>query len=124
LSICCLEEDEQTINSTVSEGAVVYKRHKSLERNRSITKKKKEQVLKTKGKLACEVCDFDFSERYGEFGTGFIECHHIKPLSEIGGVTETALKDLALLCANCHRIIHRHINRFSVEELRQFLIKE
>ncbi|MFC5863815.1 HNH endonuclease [Acidicapsa dinghuensis] len=36
------------------------------------------------------------------------EVHHVIPISEIG-MTRTKLKDLALLCANCHRYVHRLI---------------
>jgi 5-methylcytosine-specific restriction enzyme A len=42
----------------------------------------------------------------------FAEVHHIKPLSELKGIKhETDPKtDLAILCANCHRMIHRKKN--------------
>jgi 5-methylcytosine-specific restriction protein A len=29
----------------------------------------------------CQVCDFSFEEVYGELGAGYIEVHHLKPLS-------------------------------------------
>ncbi|WP_405812446.1 HNH endonuclease [Streptomyces sp. NBC_01520] len=35
-----------------------------------------------------------------------MECHHIVPLHE-AGEGRTKLNDLALICANCHRMIHR-----------------
>lgn len=62
------------------------------------------------GKLKCEVprCGFDFFERYGEIGQRFAVVHHLIPLSSVGkaGAT-TTLKDLAIVCANCHAMIHR-----------------
>ncbi|RQQ41635.1 hypothetical protein DF145_34655, partial [Burkholderia stagnalis] len=36
------------------------------------------------------------------------EAHHIIPLSSTG-IRITRLSDLALLCANCHRLLHRAI---------------
>ncbi|MFE3370907.1 HNH endonuclease [Streptomyces sp. NPDC059173] len=35
-----------------------------------------------------------------------MECHHVVPLHE-AGEGRTKLNDLALICANCHRMIHR-----------------
>lgn len=68
-------------------------------------------------KLACEVCGFDFYERYGQRGEGYIEAHHKIPLSQVEGERETRVEDLALVCANCHRMLHRR-PWCSVEALR------
>ena len=83
--------------------------------------RKKKQVLQTKGKLLCEVCEFDFALSYGEHGEGFIECHHTKPVSTLRKNGKTHLNDLALLCANCHRMIHRGKKWLGIDELRQLL---
>ena len=85
-----------------------------------LSKLKKETVLRDEGRLSCEACGFDFERRYGELGLGFIECHHRFPLGE-GEERETTLDDLALLCANCHRMIHRSKLTQSVEELQRAL---
>lgn len=53
----------------------------------------------------CSVCGADFEELYGKIGKGFIEFHHIVPVSE--GVRENNYKNLVPLCSNCHRMIHR-----------------
>jgi len=34
--------------------------------------------------LSCQVCAFNYKERYGELGVGFIHVHHIVPLADIG----------------------------------------
>lgn len=116
--ILSIEEDEQTSNDSVSEGAILYKWHKAIERNAKIVKQKKEHALAKCGSLICEVCDFDFAQYYGDLGIGFIECHHKIPLAKIKTSTKTSLDDLALICANCHRIIHRNINILSIKELK------
>jgi 5-methylcytosine-specific restriction enzyme A len=67
--------------------------------------------------LCCEVCGFDFEQTYGERGRGYIECHHIVPL-HVAGPRTTRLVDLALLCANCHRIIHARPPWLTPAELR------
>lgn len=111
------EEDEEAF--TVKEGKVIYKLHKHIERNSKINKKKKTSYQKKNGKLDCEVCGFDFHEKYGLLGKGFIECHHRKPLHELKQESKTSLKDLALVCSNCHRMLHRDLDSLSVEELKQ-----
>jgi hypothetical protein len=60
------------------------------------------------GHLRCEVsgCGFNFESVYGEIGAGFAEVHHLRPLAEMDGPVETTLDDLAVVCANCHRMIH------------------
>ena len=113
--------DNDEINDSVKEGEVMYKLHKYRERNSKITKTKKERYFKVNGKLDCEVCFFDYYAIYGEIGKGFIECHHRKPLSELEPNTETKLSDLALVCANCHRMLHKSINTLSIEDLKKML---
>lgn len=119
--VAAIEEDEQTIRDTVREGATLYKLHKVKERDTRIVKSKKAKVLALKGKLICEVCDFDFFEFYGAIGYGFIECHHRTPLASLEIPTDTSLEDLALVCSNCHRILHRKINELTVEVLRRLI---
>ncbi len=57
----------------------------------------------------CMVCGFNFEEAYGKWGKGFIEVHHVRPLFQ--AKEEKTLTnpetDLAVVCANCHRMIHR-----------------
>ncbi|WP_256007496.1 HNH endonuclease [Pedobacter deserti] len=100
-----LVSDEQEEN--VKEGQILYRLHKFRERDRKIIERKKASSLKRFGRLECEVCEFDFYEKYGTMGYGFIECHHKVPLYSLSSVTETRTDDLALVCANCHRMLHR-----------------
>jgi 5-methylcytosine-specific restriction protein A len=74
--------------------------------------------MKKHGKLACEICAFNFAICYGDRGNGFIECHHTKPVETLTAGDKTNLDDLALVCANCHRMIHRRRPWLSVAELR------
>jgi 5-methylcytosine-specific restriction protein A len=103
------------------EGKLLTKVHRSRERNRTIIKKKKDKVLKETGRLQCEGCGFDFSETYGKHGQGFIECHHLKPVSEIVSGEKTKLNDLSLVCSNCHRMIHHQKPWLSIEQLKSIL---
>ncbi len=81
--------------------------HLRRERDPKIIQAKKQQVLHETGRLQCEVCAFDFKEKYGELGSEFCEVHHLVLLSESYQAVETKLGDLAILCSNCHRMIHK-----------------
>ena len=61
------------------------------------------------GKLKCEVpkCGFDFEVVYGELGRDYAQVHHLKPLADRTNPSQTKLDDLAVVCANCHVMIHR-----------------
>jgi 5-methylcytosine-specific restriction protein A len=88
------------------EGALVTRLHRYRERSRKITKDKKKHFLNLHGSLYCEGCGFDFAKAYGERGFGFIECHHTVPVSTMEPGRKTKLSELALVCSNCHRMIH------------------
>ncbi|MEZ4383830.1 MAG: HNH endonuclease [Nannocystaceae bacterium] len=98
------------------EGGVFYRLHVSRERNRALVREKKNSVAN----LVCEVCGFDFAAVYGDDARGFIECHHKLSLASYGDRRTTRLEDLALVCANCHRVLHRPPHP-SPEELRQIV---
>jgi 5-methylcytosine-specific restriction protein A len=72
------------------------------------------------GSLVCEVCKFDFAQQYGERGQGYIECHHVEP-PHIGGEKARSVKDLALLCSNCHRMINTKPPWPTPGELRELI---
>ncbi|HBN30592.1 MAG TPA: hypothetical protein DD416_05065 [Rhodobacteraceae bacterium] len=68
-----------------------------------------------------EVCGFNFEDVYGERGNGFIECHHTKPVHEMQPHEKTKLSDLALVCPNCHRMIHAKRPWLTIDELRSLI---
>lgn len=56
----------------------------------------------------CECCDADLRGRFPDIGEGALEIHHRAALSATSGDrTQTSLDDLAVLCATCHRLVHR-----------------
>jgi len=92
-------------NESEMEGRYLLRWHAYRERNSALRRKKINSVLAQGRTLCCESCDFDFSQIYGERGYGYIECHHVEPL-HVGGEGPRNIRDLALLCSNCHRMIH------------------
>lgn len=100
--------DESNIGFSVTEGTQQLKSHYRRERSGKLISLKKEQYKKINGLLNCEVCGLSFAEIYPKsLGEDFIEVHHKIPLSQIDNVIRTTLDDLLLVCANCHRMIHR-----------------
>jgi hypothetical protein len=110
--------------AAVREGGLKFVSHLLRERNRAILETKKKQVLQETGRLSCEVCGFDFVVAYGARGEGFCEIHHISPLSSSEKEVETRLEDLAILCANCHRMIHRRIPWLDLNQLKSSISAE
>lgn len=110
------DEIEEATLAEASEGRLLERRHYARERNPKLRKRKIEAALKERGQLQCEVCAFDFEAAYCERGRGYIECHHVVPL-HASGETTTRLEDLVLICANCHRMIHRGTPWLTPEEL-------
>lgn len=103
------------------EGRTYLVAHLARERSSKLVKAKKAAVLKDTGTLACEVCGFVFSSKYGAIGDGFCEVHHRASLAS-GGERRIYLDDLAVLCSNCHRMIHRTGNPLlSVDAFRESL---
>lgn len=126
-------EQAETISKSISfeeisviEGREIeiVKRHLVRERDSRIIAKAKAEALKNgNGTIKCDCCQFEFTDKYGEQGKGFIECHHKQPISE-GGERVTTLDDLAMVCSNCHRMLHRKNKNgeyYSVEQLRNLI---
>lgn len=106
------------------EGKVLYRLHRTRERNRTLTEKAKEKRRQETSSLDCEVCGFNFIKAYGEVGRDYIECHHTKPVSELEVDGKTKIKDLALVCANCHRMLHRKRPWLSINQLKSLLVEQ
>lgn len=71
-------------------------------------------------RFACEACGTDMGEVYGALGEGYIEAHHRVPVATLKDGEKTKVSDLAALCPNCHRVIHRN-GLMSVEDLAAHL---
>lgn len=98
-----------------------YKLHRKIERQAGVS----ERVKQIKG-YVCEACSFRFEDYYGPLGAQFIEAHHRRPLGSLAQGQRVAYRldtDFLVLCANCHRMIHRMPDTSDVEALRQ-LIRE
>jgi hypothetical protein len=70
----------------------------------------------------CSICGFSFAEAYGPLGAGFAEVHHLVPLSATTkAIRVDPRKDVAVVCANCHRMLHRRSPPLTLEVLKNML---
>ena len=104
-----------------AEGRLLFRAHITRERNPALVKEAKKRALKRHGKLTCEVCGFDFRMTYGGLGENYIECHHVIPVSQLVRGSKTSIKDIVLLCSNCHRMIHRRRPWLGISDLKMLL---
>lgn len=90
----------------------VYERNSKLRR----------QAIAIHG-TTCFACGFNFRNFYGPYADGFIHIHHVKPISENGGIiTVNPETDLLPLCANCHSVVHRKKNKtLTISDLKEMI---
>lgn len=110
-------ESEEDEHNYYVEDLRKFRQHKRIERNIRLAK----EVKRIQGTV-CQVCKTSFEEVYGLIGQGYIEAHHLTPLADLKEqkILLDPKKDFAVLCANCHRMIHRcefphDVERFSRE---------
>lgn len=117
------EFDSATSGALVAKAALEGRLRTAIRRHRhreqSLRRAKLRAVLRATGKLVCEIpgCAFDFSARYGALGKEFAEVHHLQPLAGSDDPRITTLDDLAVVCSNCHSMIHRDAGFRTLEEI-------
>lgn len=85
---------------------VIHRKREAQLRKLKIEKHQREND----GRLPCEVpnCGFDFEATYGDLGKNYTHVHHLTPLSAaVDYSIGNTVNDLAVVCANCHSMIHR-----------------
>lgn len=98
--------EEDSSSKAQLEGARREKLHFRVERLRN--NKLSKEAKRIHG-YKCQACDFSFESVYGTLGKDYIEAHHLVPLHALSGdgpVLTNPASDFAVLCANCHRMIH------------------
>jgi hypothetical protein len=117
-----LDPNKPRTRDGFAEGKLKQKLHFVRERNGELVRQAKRLALNKYGRLICECCGMEFQKIYGEVGVGFIEAHHTKPISSLHkDGEETHLEDLALVCSNCHRMLHRRRPWLERHELKQLM---
>lgn len=106
---------DDTLAAEFDEGERLVRETTVLSRNSKLVKRAKAYY-----KPNCVVCGFNFGKAYGAIGEGYIECHHLDPLSgRAGRRTPTKIQEVTVLCSNCHRMIHSRRDALKIDELKQ-----
>ncbi|OGR52609.1 MAG: hypothetical protein A2049_05585 [Elusimicrobia bacterium GWA2_62_23] len=112
-------EEPAEMEISDKEGKAKLKEHLHRERSKKLVKEFKKNLKS----FNCEACEFNFKDMYGDLGEQFVEAHHIKPLGE-GGERETKISDLAAVCSNCHRMLHKRNPQLTMDALRSIIAKK
>jgi hypothetical protein len=92
------ENDDEQGREDFIEGARRIVTHKSIERNPALITQ-----VKRRRDWTCDICSMKFLDKYN---VEYIEAHHKIALNRTGeGITN--INQIALLCANCHRAVHK-----------------
>jgi len=103
------------------EGRQILVEHLRRERSRSLAAAKRRLVHDQQGVLVCEACHLSEATLPRQFAEACFEVHHLTPVSQLTEPSITRLEDLAVLCANCHRMIHRSDPMESVPDFAMLL---
>lgn len=117
-----LVTDESDPYIDAQEGRTILRMHRARERDPRLKILKKRAAMRA-GDFACEACGLSFHQHAGGLGESCCQVHHIRPLSKLGPrqTTHTVLSDLALVCSNCHRMIHSTREPLPIPVLRRRL---
>lgn len=72
----------------------------------------------------CQGCDVDYQKLYGKLGEGCVDAHHLVPYAQLteGVRPLNPVRDFAIVCSNCHRLVHsRRPEPLTIRELRSLL---
>ena len=114
------DEEKVKMDSEFPEGKVREEKHTIRERNTKQIQKAKIEYIAKNGAV-CQVCGFNFKDVYGNVGADYIEAHHTLPVSEMKEGEKTKVKDLAFVCANCHRMLHRRRPWLTLKDLNKLV---
>lgn len=79
-------------------------------------------LARAKGR--CECCGIRYSNRANGLGKSCLVVHHKKQLKDTDQPVETRLSDLAVVCANCHMMIHSNpAKALTISQLRNRLVR-
>lgn len=94
--------------------------HIRKERSTALRKARLE-VARQKGDIHCEVCGLTFKTLSYEIGEACCEVHHTIPVSLLAAGALVRLRNLAVICSNCHRMIHTKNPPLTLAQLKRKL---
>jgi 5-methylcytosine-specific restriction protein A len=115
-----IDEDADLRDEFAVEGSHTYRWTSRYERSRA----NRAIAILLHGTECC-VCGFDFGASYGQLGEGFVEIHHLTPVSQMAAPRPVdPTTELRPLCSNCHRMVHRKNPPIHPDELRRSFLQQ
>ena len=118
-----LEEDVDS-KEEFFEGHQLTLTHKRRERHPDVRKALLAARRKSGAALSCDLCRTGSPAKDRALEDAIFEAHHLLPISQ-ALERKTMVKDMALVCASCHRLIHRvmihHKRWLTLEEVSRSL---
>jgi len=118
IEVAAIEAEEEFL-----EGRLVTAAHHRRERAPKLRGKLLAARAKT-GSLRCDGCGWSCGIADARIADAAFEAHHLVPLYK-SGPRSNSISDLALLCASCHRLVHRWIavkrEWLGIEQIRELL---
>ncbi|MDY7093597.1 MAG: HNH endonuclease [Acidobacteriota bacterium] len=106
IDLAYIEEDRREL---FYEGRLLTQVHQARERDRRLRSRVLASHRRRQQPLSCELCGSRSTCRDPAFEDAAFEVHHLVPFAETRGERQVRLTDVALLCACCHRLLHRAI---------------
>ena len=100
------------------EGRILTRIHVYRERDRGFAKQvRAHYATLAGGRLRCHACGTIPRDIYGRAGESCMELHHKTPIAQLQPDSVTVVGDMALVCANCHRVVHSKTPCFTIDEM-------
>lgn len=116
----CINNEDLTEETGYIEGSLKRVFVNAYERNQKLRK----ACIEKYGAI-CSVCSFNFQDKYGDLGKGFIEVHHRIPLKNIRHGYIASVDDLIPVCSNCHSMLHKLGDyNMTINELKQIIERQ
>ena len=107
---------------TGREGRILTRLHAYRERDRTFARRVRDHFKRQHGGLLhCEACGMVAENVYGTKGERCMEAHHKVPIEELQPDSVTLVQEMAMVCANCHRVIHSGRPCITIDQIRGIL---
>lgn len=104
------------------EGKLLIRLHIYRERDRHFARMvRRHYKSQAGGKLICHACGSVPVKTYGPNGESCVEAHHKIPIEQLQPDSVTVVSEMAMLCANCHRVVHSKRPCLTVEQVSQLV---
>ena len=106
------------------EGRFLTRTHVYRERDRTFAKHvRAHYAALADGAVQCHACGTMPTDTYGPAGDSCLELHHKTPIAQLQPDSVTAVDDMALVCSNCHRVIHSRTPCFTIDEMADLVTR-